>query len=122
MSIRKEQRICECCGEIFEAAVGKNARFCSDKCRKKNRAELDKLRKKLKREEAMTEKQIKELQARQEHQKDTSVWVRDYAEKQRSKTLAMIGRIDVEQILSSRSDALSSRNNDDTKGILETDS
>ena len=77
-----------------------------------------------------------------------NVWTRDYAERQKKKTLGMIEKIDVEQILgsmkrkedieqgeSSRTDIEqeegsrtdieqeeSSRNDNDTEGIPETDS
>lgn len=84
---------CEMCGEEIEYTCNNNRRCYCDKCREiaKKRNSIKSYEKK-KEMALLTPTQVQ----RERHQKDREVWgynPTDYAEKQKAKTLTMIGRI-----------------------------
>lgn len=80
--------ICVMCGEIIEYDGSKPKRYC-DSC-----YEIHKSIKAIEHRQRAKEKQIIARRADAiAHQQDTSVWVRDYAERQKAKTLEMLGGI-----------------------------
>lgn len=92
----KVAMICEVCGEVFWASPNRGAKYCSTRCfdRKRKKAVSD-ASKELESNAIsitcpnMTAEYYAKHKDAIEHQKDTSVWVRDYAERQKAQTLAM---------------------------------
>lgn len=85
-----ESRICVECGAEFIATQYKQ-NTCSEKCREAHRQKWEAEYKHPKRPR-MTKKEIKRLE-RIAHQQDTTIWTHDYAERQKAKTLEIVGRI-----------------------------
>lgn len=71
------KKICEVCGEAFDTKS--QGRYCSDTCRAMARYSRRKHRNK----------------TGSAHQSDPTVWTHDYAERQKAKTLEMIGKIKI---------------------------
>lgn len=85
-----KEAFCEECGAYITYTGNKPKRFC-EACTKK--------RKQIRGYEQRQQKKNRKLIARRAeniaHQQDTSVWTRDYAERQKQKTLEMIGKIEI---------------------------
>ena len=80
---------CEICGAPMEVTYETKAtRFCPT-CKIEHRRELQREKNERFRAKQYAEKRAKQIA----HQQDTTVWTHDYAERQKAKTLAMIGRI-----------------------------
>lgn len=84
-------RPCKICGEmIFYTYKNKNTKYCSEECRREGAR-----RKEREREDAIKAKEYQRRRAEQlAHQRDRSVWIPDYAERQKQKTLEMLGKIE----------------------------
>ena len=99
-----KEYVCECCGKAFTASASREVRFFSKKCldntRKRRQAEMKKQNKAMfvaLRTDCpnITEEYIAKRCEEIAHQQDRNVWTSDYAERQKAKTLAMIGGIKV---------------------------
>ena len=93
-----KEYVCEWCGEPFKAS--RIAHYCSNKCRSRASDERKRIRKtKMAEVKVDCPEMSSEYWALHEdkiaHQQDPSVWTRDYAERQKAKTLAMLGGIKV---------------------------
>ena len=104
MEIAKIEYTCECCGKVFRASPNRDVRYCSKRCldvmRKRKQAENRRQTKAmyevLKTDcPNVTQEYISKRAEKILHQQDREVWVSDYAERQKAKTLAMIGEIKV---------------------------
>lgn len=93
---------CAVCGKVFIGTTSRECKYCSPPCRYRAKYLRSKEYYYTHKEMAGTKmdigqseslKKLIEYKKRLEHQKDTSVWTRDYAEKQKAKTLAMLGDI-----------------------------
>lgn len=87
---------CEVCGTVFWANPNRGAKYCSRKC-------LDNKRKKIASEQVkelaseglaieypnMTASYYAKHKDKIAHQRDTTVWTSDYAERQKAQTLAL---------------------------------
>lgn len=84
-------RPCRICGEpITYTYMTKNTHYCSEACRREGAR-----RKEREREDAIKAKEYQRRRAEQiAHQRDRSVWIPDYAERQKQKTLEMLGKIE----------------------------
>ena len=82
---------CELCGTPIEYTYNtKSVRYCPE-CKAKREAMLVYARNERRREKTIIEARA----VRIAHQQDTTIWTHDYAERQKAKTLAMIGGIKV---------------------------
>ena len=79
----KQPQVCEYCGATFLANPNRNARYCSIKCGDNARYH--------KKVGLLSQSRASKVA----HQQDRSVWVSDYAERQKRKTLELIGGIKV---------------------------
>lgn len=113
MSIRPWEKEFECqiCGKHFIASASRQAMFCSQRCRDKARelrrkanppTEEQREARRLKERELakarrsypdMTQGYFVKHREQIAHQQDKSIWVSDYAERQKQRTLAMLGGI-----------------------------
>ena len=84
-------RPCRICGKPFEYTYATKRRLYCDACKKEHGKELQRGKNERQREKQAIERRAKRIA----HQQDTSVWVRDYADRQRQQTLAMLGRIEI---------------------------
>lgn len=98
----KIERICVCCGQPYMSSRNRNSLYCSKRCldntRKRKASEMRKTNQEqfsaLKVDcPNMTEEYLNKRAEQIIHQQDTTVWTRDYAERQKQKTLAMMGKI-----------------------------
>lgn len=85
-----EVRVCERCGVKF---IGHhNKQYCDD-CRPIVRKET--MKESYERRKLREQLGLKPYKERVAHQQDKTVWTKDYAERQKQKTLEMLGRIEV---------------------------
>lgn len=83
---------CKICGATFEITYATKRRmYCSPKCSE----EANRMHSIERGYEYRLKQKIDKRSESIKHQQDPTIWTRDYAEKQKQKTLAMMGRIEV---------------------------
>lgn len=100
METEKVEYVCTVCGATYKASPNRRTYYCSRRC-------MDKVRKARKNNElkgidllkvncpSMTPEYYRSRKDKIAHQEDKSVWVSDYAERQKQRTLEMLGRVEI---------------------------
>ena len=84
-------RACEDCGELIEYTYENKATRLCPKCRHNRQLMCQSKKRAVEQEKKLIAKRADRIA----HQQDRTVWTHDYAERQKARTLAMIGGIKV---------------------------
>ena len=90
MSEKIYTRGCRICGEPIEFTYRTKRKIYCEKCKADMERSLRREHEQKRKVEAYLERRSEQIA----HQRDRSVWTPDYAERQKARTLAMLGKIE----------------------------